>query len=180
MDIINKDVTPHPQLLDVLFAHKSQVKPLFAEMLRRYEIDHIAVTHINLNQEILTFSSTPAIEFNLFNSGLWRLDNTYNPAWFEKRVTATWQSLYHPERYDELYYLKQLKPHYPIGYSFATKADGGPVIYSIASRKTAMDMQDITNARYEIFYGIQQRCAQLLLPLLTHYKPSSEKITIKH
>lgn len=168
MENSRNDVVLHPQLLEILFAYKSKVSQVFREVLGIHEIDHIALTQINANNELLTFSSTPAMEFNLFSSQLWRFDRTYNPLWFNLCSQDYWQSLYKPNRYDELYYLKQIKHEFPIGLSLAGKVAEDHVIYSIASSKSCEQTQELFATQHEDFYKIGQYCSNLLYPLLTH------------
>lgn len=160
-------IAPHPQFLELLFAHKGRVFSVFRDVLGIHEIDHIAITHLNRNNELLTLSSTPAMEFNLFTSSLWRFDNTYHPLWFNACSQSSWQSLYQPSRYDELYYLKQIKHHYPIGCSMAARIENKLFIFSLASKKSCGHTQEIFSAQYQDFYKIGQYCTNMLHALLT-------------
>ena len=63
-----KDLVPHPQFIETLFAHKAKVSSVFNDVLGIHEINHLAITRIDCQQQILAFSSTPAMEFNLFTS----------------------------------------------------------------------------------------------------------------
>ena len=85
------EIAPHPQLLEALFVYRSRVSAAFRDVLGIHEIDHIALNQISSTQKILTFSSTPALEFNLFKSNLWRYDKTYQPGWFSKCIQSDWQ-----------------------------------------------------------------------------------------
>lgn len=169
MDYSNQEIKPHPQLLDMLFACKRKVSSVFHDVLGIHEISHMAVSYVNDQQELLTFSSTPALEFNLFNSPLWTFDQTYQFHWIQQGTQAFWQKLYCPARYDELYYLKQLKHHYPTGISLAAKLGKNYVIYSIASRENNEYVQELFSQQHENFYRIGQYCTQHLLPLFAHY-----------
>jgi hypothetical protein len=163
MDIINSDaIRPHRQLLKLLFAFKNQVATVFKDVLGLHEINHIAITRISIEQEIIAFSSTPALEFNLFNGRLWRFDQTYHPDWFRLGLQTSWQQLYAPARYDELYYLKQIKHHYPIGYSLATQQDNGFYIYSLASKQSCPHTQELFANQYNDFCKIGLYCANQL------------------
>ncbi len=165
MNASTQNATPHPDYLNKLFAHKNTVDKVFNDVLGLYNINHVAVSQVNENNEILTFSSTPALEFNLFSSHLWQFDKTYQPSWYQTGASASWQTLYAPHHYDELYYLKQMAHHYPIGRSFAVTFENTHVIYSIASKKdTAQTHDDFINQQ-ECFYRIGEYCSKTLLPL---------------
>lgn len=159
------DVIPHPQLLEFLFAFKSKVSAVFNDVLGMHEIDHLAVTRINQHNELMVLSSKPSIEYNLFNSGLWQYDQTYDPQWAQLLTQAHWQTLYKQTRYDELYYIKQIKHELPIGLSIAAKLNEELVIYSIASHKTCAHTRELFETQHEDFYKIGQYCSNMLSSL---------------
>jgi hypothetical protein len=163
------EIAPHPQLLEALFIYKPKVSTVFRDVLGIYEINHIAITQISSTDQILTFSSTPAMEFNLFNSNLWLYDKSYNPNWFSQCSQAEWQSLYTEKRYDELYYLKQVKHHYPMGYTMAAKLENNFFIYSFASHRSCDQTREVFTHRYDELYKIGQYCSKMLSPLFQNY-----------
>lgn len=163
-----KQVMPHPQLLEVLFAFKSQVSKAFKDVIGLHEIHHMALTRINKKNELVTFSTTPALEFNLFSGSLWQHDRTYQPEWFNLCSQAYWQTLYKSTRYDELYYVKQIKHRFPIGLSLAGTLGEDHLIYSIASRNSCRHTQDLFQNQQEEFYKIGQFCYNALNPLFSH------------
>lgn len=158
------EITPHPSLVDLLFAYKSRISPIFKDVLGIHDLSHIAVARISENQEIQIFSSTPAMEFNLFTSNLWKFDNTYNPSWFELCAQSSWENLYHPAHYDELYYSKQMKHHFSAGLSFCVAEDNIHYIYSIASSMPASPGKEFYINKMDDFYKIGQYCKNLLTP----------------
>lgn len=163
--IVNQTVM-HSKCLEMLFSYQVKVMQVFKDVLGLYEINHISLTRINKNAEILSFSSTPSLEYNLFNSNLWQFDKTYQSQWHTKNAPASWPSLYSPMYFKELYYLKQQKHRYPISISLPTQDANGCVIYSIASRKMSSHAQELFSVGQENLQKIGQYCAQLLLPLL--------------
>jgi len=82
-----------------------------------------------------------------------------------------WPTLYHESRYDELYYLKQIKHGLPVGISIATKMDNNFVIYSLASNKACDQTQEIFSNQQEDFLKIGQYCSNLLDPLFALLDP---------
>ena len=158
-------IKPHPQLLELLFAFKGKVSNVFRDVLGLHEIHHIALTHINNNQELITFSSTPSLEYNLFSGQLWRYDLSYSPQWYHLCTQAYWPALYHPNRYDELYYLKQIKHAFPLGLSLAATLNEKQVIFSLASHKSCLATQEVFTNQRDDFYKIGQYCSNMLNPL---------------
>lgn len=161
---------PHPQMLEALFAHRSRVASVFRDILGLHEIHHMSLTEISADGEILVLSSTPAMEFNLFSTPLWRYDQSYNPSWFSKTTQASWQSLYQTERYDELYYLKQIKHSLPLGFSLAATRGETTLVYSLGSRAAPDKFLKLMQEQLEEFYKIGQYCSNLLSDLFQSYR----------
>ncbi len=126
MEISDRAFLPHPLFLDILFLYKLPTATLFKELIRFYSIDHIALSYINTRRELITLSSTPAIEFNLFKHSLWQKDRTYDLNWCKQSKLSTWDRLYDATHYEELFYIKQLKPNYSMGFSLAVNHDHNP------------------------------------------------------
>lgn len=167
MKTLSKKIpTPHCNYLEKLFCHKNDVDRVFKDVLGLYDIHHIAMTHINDRQELLTLSSAPSLEFNLFKSQLWQFDKTYHSDWYQQCEEATWESLYLPEKYDDLYYLKQHKPQYVHGISLAAHIDRTYVIYSFASQKTAEDSIFVINPQDKPLQKIGAYCFNALQSLI--------------
>ena len=166
MDITDMTPSLHPEWLTTLFAHKSTTRAVFSDVLGIHELHHIALTYVSPQYSFITLSSTPSLDFNLFSSALWQLDQSYHPNWIKQCKHAPWQSLYTPERYDELYYIKQAKPRYPIGLSMVTKLYDGYMIYSLASRANSNETQLIFQTQQHELLQLGQYCTSSLLPLL--------------
>lgn len=179
MDFSQRDIVPHPEILDTLFAHKSKTRTVFRDVLGIHEINHIAITRINSNNKLITLSSTPSLEYNLFNGPLWQYDLSYAPIWFSQCRHANWQSLYAPERYDELYYLKQIKPHYPLGVSIATIRNHCPVIYSLASATDSDATREIFTNKTNDLIQLGHYCMTHLSALLTATDESDSLIQLE-
>jgi hypothetical protein len=168
MDNKCEKVVLHPQLLEGLFAHKGEASNIFNDVLGLHDVHHIAVTRIDKDQRILVFSSTAALEFKLFKNQLWTFDKTYNPEWFKVGSLTSWQSLYHQERYDELYYIKQTLYQYSIGVSIATFHDDCNYIYSFATKHTPTT-DELFRSHESDFCKIGHYCRNLLIPLFEVY-----------
>lgn len=158
-------LTPHSTYLETLFAYKSQVDAVFKDVLGLNDIHHIAVSYINNAHQLLTLSSTPSLEFNLFSTPLWQFDKTYQAGWYNLCALAPWQSLYTQERYDELYYVKQIKQNYPVGISMAVQSTDYHLIYSLASHEENPEIDERFKNHTADFYKIATYCSNALMPL---------------
>lgn len=175
------DALPHPQFLEFLFVFKREVSLVFKDILGLYNIHHFAVTRINKSNEIISLSSTPAMEYNLFSSTLWHYDKSYKPHWVNRYTQAYWHELYNSKRYDELYYLKQIKHNLPIGISLATQMNEDRFIYSLASHDSSLHTLELFSTQQDEFNKIGHYCSSLFSSLFhecdshnkSHCKPCS-------
>ena len=154
----------HPHFFDILFSSKLKTQKVFKDVLGLYNIHHIAINNITNCQQLVSLSSTPALEFNLFQSQLWHFDQTFDSDWFSQEKAEKWQKLYDSKHYDELYYLKQAKTNLPTAYSVSIKKDDDFYIYSLASHQEEKDEEFLENLA--VYTKIGQYCASLLSGLL--------------
>ena len=157
--------TLHSKFLELLFTHQKTVNQVFKDVLGLHDINHIALSYVTTDQKMMSLSSTPSLEFNLFSSDLWPFDRTYQSDWYELCTVSPWQTLYTPTHYQALYDLKQQKHGYFIGLSFAEKLEDGHMIYSIASLNDTPETRDLFATQQDNFYRIGKYCHQLLLPI---------------
>lgn len=160
-------IIPHPELLDILFRYKSSVSLIFNDVLGIHGLDHISMTSITKKHEILILSSTPSMEFTLFNNNLWKFDRTYQPDWFQRCQKDEWPTLYHRSRFEELFYVKQFKTHYSLGYSFSQLIDSK---YFICSMGFKLGKKEDILIHYEKdLLKIAKYCSKRLFPYLAEY-----------
>lgn len=165
MEYSYNKLMPHPKFLDTLFAFKSNVSNVFKDVLDIHQINHIAITRVDKSQQLLVLSSTPAMEYNLFTSNLWRYDNNYNPEHFCLGQMTPWPTLYQSEKYNELYAVRQLQHNFPTGFSLASTFADHSYIYSFASRHFSNEVREELIHIQDDFSKIGQYCANLLNPV---------------
>lgn len=166
------EVNPHSKLLEMLFAHKRRVSCVFNDVLGLYEIHHISLAFVDKEKQLCLLSSSPSLEFNLFNQGIWKYDRCYQPAWFQQQNLGFWPSLYEKKHFDALYYLKQAKPKYPIGLSLAGAPGIYPTVFSFASSDKSHETREQFCHIQPALSQIGLYCTNLLLPILQIYSPS--------
>ncbi len=176
MDIKYLEVTLHPRFLDALFAYKNQAMNIFRDVLGLYDIHYLAVARIDQQGQLLSFSSTPVMEFNLFNSALWRYDLCYRPQWFTQCTQASWMTLYETARYDELYFLKQVKHAYRTTRCLAARIGNEAFIYALASQYESPELEERFVRQVDELYKIGQYCTNLLLPYFEQCQTESAPI----
>jgi len=154
----------HPSYLDVLFARKSQAMRVFRDILGIHDIHHFSMTGFDPSGQMLSLSSTPAIEFNVVNSGLWRHDQAYCLDWLMDSKHACWTDLYASERFDELYYLKQTKYGYASTCALSTSCDGIRYLFAFASRYQDAKESVFADQRRGELLQLGQYCMKELRP----------------
>ena len=159
-----KETSTHPKLLDTLFGFKAKTMDIFNDVLGLHQISHIAVTQIDKDRKILVFSSTPAMEYNVFNNALWPFDKTYNPDWFTKTIFTNWEALYQTTHFDVLYYERQIKHHLSLGFSLAIQEEDRYYVYSIAFSKDNPPDPELLVGKVDDFKKIGLYCKNLLQP----------------
>lgn len=155
---------PHPQFMAMLFAHQARVSSVFNDVLGLHGLKHMAIAQIDSEQNILVFSSKPSLEFNLFVSGLWKMDKTYHPDWYRQNSFAFWETLYADAYYDELYYECQIRHHLPLGFSVAAKTHEHHYIYSLGFDALKTETFEEIHENTEDFQNMGRYCQQLLEP----------------
>lgn len=64
----------HPSIVNILFEHRRYIRNIFLQIKGLYEISHFGINIINPTNELIAFSSTPHIEYNLIQQKLWQHD----------------------------------------------------------------------------------------------------------
>lgn len=176
MDTHPFEVSLHPGFLNALFALKSPTMNIFRDVLGLHNIHHLSISQVDCDGRLMSFSSTPAMEFNLFNSALWRYDHCYQAQWFTQSSQACWGELYETKHFDELYYLKQVKHGYYVTRCLAENIDGEAWIYGMASQNHCWGTEDRFVSEVEEFYKIGQYCADLLRPYFVQCQGTPDPI----
>ena len=151
---IRTKISPHPQLIETLFAFRYRVFRIFNEVLGLHEIDHIAITRIDKEQRIAVFSSIPAIEHNLFQacSGVSTIPIVKNG--LSKKKQQPGLRFMSQVAIMNSIILRQIKPQLPTSLSLSTLKASGYYIYSFASHslnpRTAVLFQRCQKELYEI------------------------------
>lgn len=120
--------------VDLLFSHKKELSSKFSDIIGLHFIDHLSVFLLDPNNELTIISSTPSVEFNLINTGLWFYDHTFSPKTFTDGHLDTWETFYHPI-YSKLLALEKKQAHrFTHGINLVRQINHHTVLYSFATR----------------------------------------------
>ena len=128
------NITLHNNTLDILFKHREEVQNRLIDMRGTFLIDHIAIKIINPNNEIVIFSMTPSVEYNLIVQGLWKHDNGFSRNLQNLNKLCLWEDAYSKENFDELKATKEFKHGFTFGFYIPKKHGELNLIYSFATR----------------------------------------------
>ena len=135
-----KKVKLHDSILDILFAHKSEIFRKFSDIKGLYFLDHVAVTIFNPENEIVIFSLTPSVEYNVIIKELWKHDITFRPDEYADGDFAWWDSELN-EFSDEIKKIKIENHHFSVGLNLYKKIGDFRFIYSFATRNKDLDIR---------------------------------------
>jgi hypothetical protein len=123
----------YSEILALLFAHRNKISMQFSDLKSLYHLSHIAVTIINPDDEIVIFSATPSVEYNIITENLWREDIAFNLHHFEHARLVWWDENTSPF-YNQIKSLKEISHHFTVGFNLYKKVNNFKFIYSFASR----------------------------------------------
>jgi hypothetical protein len=142
----------HDDILDILFAHKSEIYKKLCDIKGLYFIDHIAITISNPENEIVVFSLTPSVEYNVIIKDLWKHDIAFRPDEFITGDFAWWDSKSNIYT-SEVRKIKEENHHFSVGFNLYKKVEKFKFIYSFASRKEDENIRSYyENLMSELFH----------------------------
>jgi hypothetical protein len=131
----------HPKILDILFEHRREIAIKLSDIIGIHYIDHMAIIISNPKNEIVIFSKTPTIEYNLISSNLWLHDGAFSPQFFKKKSFFWWEEAYNSEYFEKIKNIKEQKHKYKLGFCLVRKINAFYIIYSFATRRAMIDSQ---------------------------------------
>lgn len=90
MDVIEFKIRLHPRAKIFLFEHFATLRKLFSNVLGQQETDYFSIALINKTGVMFFLSSTPSIEQNLIEKGLWQYDGSYQPEFIYQNEAKLW------------------------------------------------------------------------------------------
>ncbi|MFC3908831.1 hypothetical protein ACFORL_07045 [Legionella dresdenensis] len=193
LDLMSSVITSiHPNIIDILFKHKKEISRKLADLKGLYFIDHVSLVLINPGDEMVIFSMTPSVEFNLLVQGLWQHDLSFRPQTYVNQEILFWEKAYTAGYQNEIKRVKETEHHFSLGLSVMRKINSFHFIYNFATRHTGVDMrsyyQELVPALYALGdYGykqlqpIYQQYCQYASPLIEEpYKKKHLKLIINN
>ena len=88
--LAQKQARLHSEIVTILFENRRYIKTIFLDIHGLYEIAHVGLTIIDPSADLVVFSSTPNIEYNLIQQNLWRNDPCFSPSIQNNHELSWW------------------------------------------------------------------------------------------
>lgn len=135
-------ISLHDDILDILFENRKFMKNIFQTINGLHEIHHFGLTIIDPLNKLITFSTTPSIEYNLINQNLW----SYDPAFLKNPLKPNsiiwWDELLSSDKADQIKLIKLLNNGYTLGISIGQQLNDFTIIYSFATKSPDKNLKE--------------------------------------
>ena len=159
----------HPDILNILYENRCHVKKKFSEVIGFYEINHISITIINPSNEMVTFSTTPSIEYNLITQELWQHDFTISSNSHKNNELIWWDTDNMHPHFNKINNIKEQKNNFTLGMALARKIDGFCIIYSFATKNKDSDLKSYYISNINGLYDIGDHCYKSIRNIYSSY-----------
>jgi len=167
----------HADILNILYEHRRFVAKIYRDIMGFYNISHIGLSIVNPAHELVVFSTTPNIEYNLISNQLWTQDCCFNPSIGQSNKFSWWgdnTSNLSDNQQNHLNKIKLLNNNFTLGMSIARNLQGFDLIYSFASKSKQPDLQAYYATNLPRLIEIGDFFYKSMRPLYLPYSPSFE------
>lgn len=133
-------VTLHPEAIEILFENRRLIKNIFSNLRGLYGITHMGMSCIDPSQELVAFSTTPNIEYNLIHQNLWAKDHCFIPDLSHKNSLLWWD--YQNEQIEKI---KLKNNRFTLGMTIFRPVNDFIFIYSFATDERGEDLHQFYN-----------------------------------
>ena len=152
----------HPDILQILFAHRKCITKIFTDIIGFYDIDYISITIVNPSKEAIIFSSIPSIEYNLINKNLWERDylnlmgkNKNDIIWWNEDLVI-----------DDI---KKKKNNFTLGMSTIKVINNFSICYSFATRSKTAELKSYYSLNIDGLNNIGDYCYKSIRSIYLYY-----------
>jgi hypothetical protein len=169
----------HPKAYDCLFKHYRALRNIFHDVLGHLELDFLSMALISPDKEICFFSSCPALELNLIEQNLWKLDPMLNQAYENLEKVLIWEEMYADDAYFKLKHYKIEKTGICYGFSKITQFKTYRVVYSFGVFQPDLSLQSKLQQNIETLLAMGKYCLQNIFEVIDREDTLSKQITKK-
>jgi|SRR5579862_6947150 len=169
----HENIILHEDILNILFKHKKEVYRHLIDLQGTFLIDHIAITIIDPSSQMIIFSISPSVEYNLIIQGLWKYDQSYSVNFHKKNTFYIWEKAYSEKYFNDIKQIKEIKHGFTFGFNCAKKIDAFNLIYSYATRSKNNDLYEYYYNHMNELFGLGDYGYKLLQGIYAEYCNSS-------
>ena len=163
------EVTLHADILNILFKHKEEIYRKLIDLRGVFLIEHIAIKIIDPKNNMIIFSITPSVEYNLIVQGLWRHDKSFCPYFQKFNTFYLWNQAYSKKYFNEIKYMKETKHGFTCGFNLAKKVDFFHFIYSYATRSKNNELDEYYRSHVNDLFALGDYGYKLIRDIYTNY-----------
>lgn len=150
----SNETSLHGDMLEVLFKYKNKIYNRFDDVRGTFLIDHLAINVINSNKQVLIFSTTPSVEYNLISQDLWKYDRSFSASYQSSNKFYSWEKAYAKKYFDELRLIKQINHGFSYGFNLSKKIGSCQFVYSFATRCQKPNLLEYYNGHISELFAI--------------------------
>lgn len=140
LDGLNSKVSLHPEAIEILFENRRLIKKIFSNLQGLYGITHMGMACVDPSHELIAFSTTPNIEYNLIHQNLWVNDHCFTPDHTQKNALLWWD--YQNEKIEKI---KLKNNRFTLGMTIFRPVNDFFFIYSFATNEKTKDLRQFYN-----------------------------------
>lgn len=130
----------HPEVIEILFENRRYIKNAFSNLKGLHGITHMGMACIDPSHELIAFSTTPNIEYNLFSQDLWRDDHCFDKDIENKNSLLWWD--YTNEKIEKV---KLTNNRFTMGMTLYRPIGDFAFLYSFATDEQASGLREHYN-----------------------------------
>ncbi|MDQ5884568.1 MAG: hypothetical protein QG594_1606 [Bacteroidota bacterium] len=157
----------HPKIMEILFENSRYIKNVFSNLKGMHGITHMSMICINPICELLAFSTTPNIEYNLFHQHLWIEDHCFNLNIEDKNTLSKWEY-----QNDQIERVKLKNNHFTMGMSIYRPIGDYDFIYSFATNEKVKGLDKYYNEHLFDLIDMGDYFYKSLRDLYSYYSPN--------
>lgn len=170
----------HPKILEALFKNQREISLKLSNIKGLFKIEHIAMIILTPDDEIIVFSSTPAVEFNLIEKNLWQFDESFKPHHHRDGSFFWWEEAYANGYREKIKEIKQSSYRFTVGFCLARKINKEHIVFSYATRSRDKNIKEYYENHTKELLTMSDYVFGLIQNVYVKYRISAEQRNNHH
>ncbi|STX50140.1 putative FlgJ-like protein [Legionella busanensis] len=147
VDTNETEVMLHPDILNILFEHRRQIRNVFLQINGFYDISHFSLSIVDPSNEMIILSATPNIEYNLIQQDLWKFDSCFSPLQLNNNQLFWWNEISQDDSIkSKIEKIKLQNNHFNLGMTLCRQVGDFYFLYSYATKSLEKDLHNYYSA----------------------------------